>query len=52
MQNSTVFTILAIAIALIALTIPASVIAPQSDSLSPQYPSLNTIFKEVENSVV
>jgi S1-C subfamily serine protease len=47
-----VFTILAIAIALIALTIPASVIAPQSDSLSPQYPSLNTIFKEVENSVV
>ncbi|MFL6325118.1 MAG: S1C family serine protease [Nitrososphaeraceae archaeon] len=46
------FTILAIAIALIALTIPASVIAPQSDSLSPQYPSLNTIFKEVENSVV
>ncbi|MFL6342647.1 MAG: S1C family serine protease [Nitrososphaeraceae archaeon] len=52
MQNSTVFTILAIAIALIALTTPASVIAPQSDSLSPQYPSLNTIFKEVENSVV
>ncbi|MFL6339064.1 MAG: S1C family serine protease [Nitrososphaeraceae archaeon] len=51
-KNSTVFTILAIAIALIALTIPASVIAPQSDSLSPQYPSLNTIFKEVENSVV
>jgi S1-C subfamily serine protease len=47
-----VFTILAIAIALIALTIPALVIAPQSDSLSPQYPSLNTIFKEVENSVV
>ena len=46
------FTILAIAIALIALTIPASVIAPQSDSLSPQYPSLNTIFKEVENPVV
>ncbi|MFL6350095.1 MAG: S1C family serine protease [Nitrososphaeraceae archaeon] len=46
------FTILAIAIALIALTTPASVIAPQSDSLSPQYPSLNTIFKEVENSVV
>jgi S1-C subfamily serine protease len=52
MQNSTVFTILAIAIALMALTIPASVIAPQSGSLSPQYPSLNTIFKEVENSVV
>ncbi|MFL6423489.1 MAG: S1C family serine protease [Nitrososphaeraceae archaeon] len=52
MQNSTVFTILAIAIALIALTTPASVIAPQSGSLSPQYPSLNTIFKEVENSVV
>ncbi|MFL6401406.1 MAG: S1C family serine protease [Nitrososphaeraceae archaeon] len=51
-KNSTVFTILAIAIALIALTTPASVIAPQSDSLSPQYPSLNTIFKEVENSVV
>ncbi|MFL6441721.1 MAG: S1C family serine protease [Nitrososphaeraceae archaeon] len=50
-KNSTVFTILAIAIALIALTIPASVIAPQSDSLSPQYPSLNTIFK-VEKSVV
>jgi S1-C subfamily serine protease len=47
-----VFTILAIAIALIALTIPASVIAPQSDSLSPQYPSLNTVFKEVEKSVV
>ncbi|MFL6345784.1 MAG: S1C family serine protease [Nitrososphaeraceae archaeon] len=52
MQNSTVFTILAIAIALIALTIPASVVAPQSSSLSSQYPSLNTIFKEVENSVV
>jgi S1-C subfamily serine protease len=52
MRNYTVLTILAIAIALIALTIPASVIAPQSGSLSPQYPSLNTIFKEVENSVV
>jgi S1-C subfamily serine protease len=52
MQNSTVFTILAIAIALIALTIPASVVAPQSGSLSPQYPSLNTVFKEVEKSVV
>jgi S1-C subfamily serine protease len=52
MLNSTVFTILAIAIALIALTIPASVIAPQSGSLSPQYPSLNTVFKEVEKSVV
>jgi S1-C subfamily serine protease len=52
MQNSTVFTILAIAIALIALTIPASVVAPQSSSLSSQYPSLNTIFKQVENSVV
>ncbi|MFL6369680.1 MAG: S1C family serine protease [Nitrososphaeraceae archaeon] len=51
-KNSTVFTILAIAIALIALTIPASVVAPQSGSLSPQYPSLNTVFKEVEKSVV
>src|ERR687888_229829 len=53
MQNSTVFTILAIAIALVSFTIlPTSVVASQSSSLSSQYPSLNTIFKQVENSVV
>ena len=38
MQNSTVFTILAIAIALVAFTIlPTSVVASQSSSLSSQY---------------
>jgi S1-C subfamily serine protease len=52
MHNYTVLTILPIAIALSSFTIPASVVAPQSSSLSPQSPYLNTIFIQVENSVV
>jgi S1-C subfamily serine protease len=52
MHNYTVLTILPIAIALASFTIPASVVAPQSSSLSPQSPYLNTIFIQVENSVV
>jgi S1-C subfamily serine protease len=52
MHNSTVFTILPIAIVLVAFTIPVSVVAPQSSSFSPQSPYLNTIFKQVENSVI
>ena len=52
MHNYTVLTILPIAIALASFTIPTSVVAPQSSSLYPQSPYLNTIFKQVENSVV
>jgi S1-C subfamily serine protease len=52
MHNYTVLTILPIAIALASFTIPTSVVAPQSSSLSTQSPYLNTIFKQVENSVV
>jgi S1-C subfamily serine protease len=52
MHNYAVLTILPIAIALSSFTIPASVVARQSSSLSPQSSYLNTIFKQVENSVV
>jgi S1-C subfamily serine protease len=52
-QNSTILTILTIAIALLASAIPASaVVTSKSSSLSTQSPSLNTMFKQVENSVV
>ena len=52
MHNYTVLTILSIAIALSSFTIPASVVAGQSTSLSPQSSYLNMIFKQAENSVV
>src|SRR5918911_491263 len=52
MHNYTVLTILPVAIVLVAFTIPVSVVAQQSSSLSPQSHSLNTIFKQVENSVI
>jgi S1-C subfamily serine protease len=51
-NNYTLLTILPVAIVLVAFTIPVSVVAQQSSSLSPQSPYLNTIFKQVENSVV
>jgi S1-C subfamily serine protease len=51
-NNYTALTILPVAIVLVAFTIPVSVVAQQSSSLSPQSPYLNTIFKQVENSVV
>jgi S1-C subfamily serine protease len=51
-QNSTILTILTIAIALLASAIPASaVVTSKSSSLSTQSSSLN-MFKQVENSVV
>jgi S1-C subfamily serine protease len=52
MHNYTALTILPVAIVLVAFTIPVSVVAQQSSSLSPQSAYLNTIFKQVENSVV
>ncbi|MDQ3902954.1 MAG: trypsin-like peptidase domain-containing protein, partial [Thermoproteota archaeon] len=52
MHNYTALTILPVAIVLVAFIIPVSVVAQQSSSLSPQSPYLNTIFKQVENSVV
>ena len=52
MHNYTVLTMLSIAIALSSFTIPASVVARQSTSLSPQPSYLNMIFKQVGNSVV
>ena len=52
MHNYMVLTILPIAVILVAFTIPVSVVAQQSSSLSPQSPYLNTIFKQVENSTV
>ena len=52
-QNSTILTILTIAIALLASAIPVSAtVTSKSSSLSTQSPFLNTIFKQVENSVV
>ena len=51
-QNSTVLAILAIAIALATPAITESALASKSISLSTQSHSLNTIFKQVENSVV
>ena len=48
-------TILAIAIALAAFVVPASTTAAvtsKSNSLATQLPSLNSMFKQVENSVV
>jgi S1-C subfamily serine protease len=51
-NNYTVLTILPVAIVLVAFTIPVSVVAQQSSSLSPQSPFLNNMFKQVENSVV
>ena len=51
-NNYTVLTILSVAIVLVAFIIPVSVVAQQSSSLSPQSPYLNTMFKQVENSVV
>src|ERR687886_428353 len=51
-NNYTALTILPVAIVLVAFIIPVSVVAQQSSSLSPQSPYLNTIFKQVENSVV
>jgi S1-C subfamily serine protease len=51
-NNYTLLTILPVAIVLVAFIIPVSVVAQQSSSLSPQSPYLNTIFKQVENSVV
>src|SRR5919202_1372496 len=51
-NNYTALTILPVAIVLVAFIIPISVVAQQSSSLSPQSPYLNTIFKQVENSVV
>jgi S1-C subfamily serine protease len=52
MHNYTALTILPVAIVLVAFTIPVSVVAQQSSSLSPQSPFLNNMFKQVENSVV
>jgi S1-C subfamily serine protease len=52
MHNYTALTILPVAIVLVAFIIQVSVVAQQSSSLSPQSPYLNTIFKQVENSVV
>jgi S1-C subfamily serine protease len=51
-NNYTVLTILSVAIVLVAFIIPVSVVAQQSSSLYPQSPYLNTMFKQVENSVV
>ena len=51
-NNYTVLTILSVAIVLVAFIMPVSVVAQQSSSLSPQSPYLNTMFKQVENSVV
>src|SRR5918912_1990633 len=51
-QNSTVLAILAIAIALATPAITESALASKSISLSTQSHSLNTIFKQVENSVI
>src|SRR5919202_1594759 len=52
MHSYMVLTILPIAIVLSSFTIPASVVARQLSPLSPQSSHLNTIFKQVENSVV
>jgi S1-C subfamily serine protease len=53
MQNSTILTILAISIALAASAIPASAaVTSKSSSLSTQSPALNSMFKQIENSVV
>ena len=49
-QNSLVLAILAIAIALATPAITESALASKSISLSTQSHSLNTIFKQVENS--
>jgi len=49
-QNSLVLAILAIAIALATPAITESALASESISLSTQSHSLNTIFKQVENS--
>jgi S1-C subfamily serine protease len=51
-QNSLVLAILAIAIALATPAITESALASKSISWSTQSHSLNTIFKQVENSVV
>jgi S1-C subfamily serine protease len=52
-QNSTILTILTIAIALLASAIsPSATVTSKSTSLSTQSPSLNTMFKQVENSIV
>jgi S1-C subfamily serine protease len=51
-QNSPMFAILTIAIALATPAITESTLASKSISLSTQSHSLNTIFKQVENSVV
>src|SRR5215217_4053336 len=51
-QNSPMLAILAIAIALATPAITESTLKSKSISLSTQSHSLNTIFKQVENSVV
>jgi S1-C subfamily serine protease len=52
MHNYTALTILPVAIVLVAFIIQVSVVAQQSSSSVLQSPYLNTIFKQVENSVV
>src|SRR5919199_4196564 len=53
MQNSTILTVLTMAIVLAASAIPASAaVTSKSSSLLTQSPYLNSMFKQVENSVV
>jgi hypothetical protein len=51
-RNSPMLAILAVAIVLATPAITESALASKSISLSTQSPFLNTIFKQVENSVV